>query len=87
MTRATKPVPMACISIGFEDYLMPADKAMKVAELMQSAFQCHKGYESHGHIYTPGEQPRVEFAFVKPGELRKPQAGAGARQIGYEGTK
>lgn len=83
MKGSSKPVQMACISIGYEDYLMPADKAMKVAELMQSAFQCRKGYEDRGHTYTPGEQPRVEFAFVKPSELRKPaetlQIGMGPR--------
>lgn len=74
---------MACISIGFEDFLMPADKAMKVAELMQSAFHCRRGYEQ-GHSYTPGDQPRVEFAFVKPSEVRKPDQ---VRQIGFEGDR
>lgn len=81
MSRTAKPVPMACITIGFEDYLMPADKAMKVAELMQSAFQCRKDFD-RSYRYTPGEQPRVEFTFVKPGEVRAPEP---TRKLGYDG--
>ena len=39
MSRATtKPAPqMAYITIGHSDFLLDASKAMKVAELMQSA--------------------------------------------------
>lgn len=85
MTRASKPVQMACLTIGFESYLIPADKAMKVAELMQSAFECRKDYD-RGHTYMPGEQPRVEFALVKPSELRKP-VDSTPRQLGYEGSR
>lgn len=70
--KPTKAVPMACLTIGYHDYLMPADKAMKVADLMQSAFECDKDWTERDHVYQAKEQPRVEFAFVKPHQVRQP---------------
>lgn len=70
--KPTKVVQMACLSIGYRNYLMPADKAMKVAELMQSAFECDKDWVDHDHVYQAKEQPSVEFAFVKPHQVRQP---------------
>lgn len=79
VTKAAKTVPMACLSIDHRDYLMPADKAMKVAELMQSAFACNRQYGDSDYTYTPGEQPRVEFAFVKAHQVRQPPSPAGQK--------
>lgn len=75
MSRApAKPVQMACLTIGHYDYLLPADKAMKVAELMQHAFDCDKSYEDRGYVYTPTDQPRVEFALVRANQVRAPKS-------------
>ena len=75
MSRApAKPVQMACLTIGYSDYLLPADKAMKVAELMQHAFGCEENYEDCGRTYTPTDQPRVEFALVRANQVRAPKS-------------
>lgn len=43
MSRApAKAVPMACLTIGYLQYLLPSAKAMKVAELMQDASSAMK---------------------------------------------
>ncbi len=74
MSRAsTKPTPMACLTIGYQDYLMPSDKAMKVAELMQHAVECRSNFEGTGYVYTAKDQPNVEFSLVRPNQVRMPQ--------------
>lgn len=79
--RASKPAQMACLTIGYTNFLMPADKAMKVAELMQAAFECEKDFGDHDFLYHPKEQPRVEFTFVKPKQVRQPAAAAAPRLL------
>lgn len=74
MSRAsTKTTPMACLTIGYRDYLMPSDKAMKVAELMQHAIECESNFEDTGYVYTAKDQPNVEFSLVRPSQVRMPQ--------------
>lgn len=69
-----KPVQMACLTIGHYDYLVPAASAMKIADLLQDAFECERDWEDSGQRYTvKTEQPRVAFALVRPNQLRMPQ--------------
>lgn len=76
MARApAKSVPMACLTIGHYDYLLPAAKAIKVAELMQDAFNCMRSYGDHDYTYeVQSEQPRVSFSLVRPNQVRMPHA-------------
>lgn len=76
MARPTaKSVPMACLTIGHYDYLMPAAKAIKVAELMQEAFNCTHSYGDHDYTYeVQSDQPRVSFSLVRPNQVRMPDA-------------
>ena len=70
---ATKSVQMACLSIGYTDYLMPATKAMKVAELMQAAVECDQRYTGQEMVYeVQPEQLRVAFVLVRPSQVRMP---------------
>lgn len=70
-----KSVPMACLTIGHYDYLMPAAKAIKVAELMQEAFNCTRSFGDHDYVYeVQPEQPRVSFSLVRPNQVRMPDA-------------
>lgn len=87
-SKPTRPVQMACLSIGFNDYLLPADKAMKVAELMQSSFSCDKRYADRGHQYTPREQPNISFEFVKASQVRpdEPVRGTPLLTMGGDGA-
>lgn len=74
MSRATKPVPMCVLTIGYRDYVLPADEGMKIVKAMQSAFECEKHYENHQAYYEVGEQPNVEYMGIKPNQLRMPKA-------------
>lgn len=68
----TKPVQMCCVQIGHYSYLMPADKGMKVVEMLQAAFECRKDYADRGYVYIVGAQPEVELALVRSDQVRAP---------------
>lgn len=73
MSRAPvtkKPVAMCCVSIAHSDYLMPADKGMKLVELLQSAFEARRDYGDRGYTYAIGEQPSVELSLVKASQIK-----------------
>lgn len=70
---SSKPVQMACLTLGYRDYLMPSEKAMKVAELMQHAIERESHFDGSGYVYTAKDQPQVEFALVRPNQVRMPQ--------------
>ncbi len=73
MTAARKPVTMCCVTLDFKHYLIPADKGMKLVELLQSAFECEKTYEARGgYAYEVREQPEhVSLEIVRPGQIRQ----------------
>lgn len=69
----TKAVQMACLTIGYTDYLLPSAKAMKVAELMQEAVECRSGYDGMQAEYRLTEKPvNVAFTLVRPNQVRMP---------------
>jgi hypothetical protein len=72
-TRAVKNVAMCCVSINHSDYLLPADKGMKLVELLQHAVSCDRGYESRDYSYKVHGAPAVEFYLVKPSQIVMPQ--------------
>lgn len=63
---------MCCVSIGYRDLIMPADKGMKLVELLQHAVECERGYE-RPEVYTVGEQPHVQLTMIKPRQIRAPE--------------
>ncbi len=69
---ATPTKPMCCVAIGYKTLLMPADKGMKLVELLQYAVECERRYASH-EAYAVGEHPRVELIMVKPGQIQMPE--------------
>lgn len=77
----TKPVQLCCVQIGYSSYLMPADKGMKVVELLQSAVDCKKDYAERGYVYTVGTQPEVELALVRSDQVRAPAGQPGEAQL------
>ncbi|MFD2299930.1 hypothetical protein QRO11_03585 [Paracidovorax citrulli] len=71
-----KPVPMACLTIGYNHYLLPAAKAIKAAEILQDAFDCEHHYDDGDFVYeVASTQPRVSFALVRANQLRMPPGG------------
>jgi hypothetical protein len=65
-----KPVAMCCVSIAHNDYLLPADKGMKLVELLQSAFETRKDWGDRSFSYQVGDQPHVEFCLVKASQIK-----------------
>lgn len=78
---------MCCVTIAHNDYLLPADKGMKLVELMQSAFETRKDWGDRSYSYHIGEQPNVEFCLVKASQVKSKAANtnaAGQRLIGMD---
>lgn len=77
MARApAKATPMCCVSIGYRDFLLPADKGMKLVEILTHAIEVDKDYEDGGYVYTPQQPPEVQYSAVKTGRIRAPRAPA-----------
>lgn len=72
MTAVKKPVTMCCVSIGYSYYLLPADKGMKLVELLQSAFECERSFGERSAVYEVGIQPEhVTLEIVRPAQIRQ----------------
>lgn len=87
MSRAPlkKAVAMCCVTIGHQDFLLPADKGMKLVEIMQSAFKTEKHYGERAYAYYLGDQPAVELALVRESQLKpKPTNQDGQRLLGVD---
>jgi len=69
--RATnsKPEQLCCVSIDYQDFLMPAAVGMKVVELMQKAVSTERRFGG-GRQYSPGDQPVLRLELVKPAEVQ-----------------
>lgn len=73
-TTKKPPVKMAVVSIDHSCYLLPADKASKVLDLMQDAVRVHREYSSGLSItYLINGEPEAELYMVKATQLRKPE--------------
>lgn len=68
-----KTVAMCCVSIGYQQFLLPSDKGMKLVELLQSAFHVEQIYSAsgHGYVYHVGDQPGVELALVRASQIKQ----------------
>lgn len=64
---------MCRVTIGYQDFLMPADKGMRVLEAMQHAIGCDRDYIGHDEQFIAKEQPRVEFSLVRADQIRMPE--------------
>lgn len=88
MKQVQKPVQMCCLTLNYTNYILPADKGMKVVALMQSAVPCNEDYEDRQFIYRATEEPTaVEFKLIQPSQLRGPKVSAAILQIGHEPLK
>lgn len=68
---ARKVGAMCVITIGYTEYLLPADDGMKVVKLMTSAVQVRSHYDD-GRAYElqPDEEVNVEWTAVLPKQVR-----------------
>lgn len=72
MARPAKPVPMCCVSIGYQNFLLPFADGMKLVALMQNAVTTQEHFGSGSRQYIVGDQPDVEFVAVKPNQVVMP---------------
>lgn len=76
----SKPVDMACVSIGFDTYLLPAASALKVVTLMKDAFKVERDFVGLHDTYQVSEQrPRIEVVIVRSDQVVMPQGQSAAR--------
>lgn len=50
-----KQASMCCVSIGYQDFLLPTDKGLSVVELLKDAVPCTKRFDD-GQYYTTRPQ-------------------------------
>ena len=73
---ATKPKQMACLTIGYSDFLVPMETAVKMVQAMTDAFLVDKDFDRNSGdvFYTVEERrPRVEMAAVRPEQVQFPE--------------
>ncbi|SDO77676.1 hypothetical protein SAMN05216303_102327 [Rhodoferax sp. OV413] len=70
--RNTKPVSLCIVTISHTQFLMPADKGLKLVELLQHAQHAQWDYSdrSDGRTYIVGEQVEAEYRAVKQSQLK-----------------
>lgn len=76
-TKKTKPTieqrPMACVQIGYHDYLVPFADATRLVEIMARAVECNATYgEGHRRVFEvkpDAGAPHTMMELVKPSQL------------------
>lgn len=73
-TTKKQGAAMCCVTIGYQDFLMPADKGMRVLEAMQHAIGCERNYDRvDGEAFYASEAPSVKYALVRAEQIRMPE--------------
>ncbi len=68
---ATKKTgPMCVVTIGYQEFLLPAANGLKIMQLMTGALQVDARYDD-GRIYELRDEPvQVEYTSVDPRQVR-----------------
>lgn len=74
-TRATtKPgEPMAVITVGYTDVLLPMSKATKVMELLSTGVEVDDAYEQRERVYTVKGKLRMSMTLIDQRQVRMPE--------------
>lgn len=74
VTRAKpqRPRDIACIRIGFEHYLLDADKAMQVLKLMRESISCNRDFNGRRMRYIASSSPELELSMIQASEVVMP---------------
>lgn len=70
----TRSRDIACIRIGYHEYLMDADKAMQALKLFRDAIKCERNYHDRGYRYIAQERPELEMTMVDPDDVVMPSS-------------
>lgn len=63
---------MCRVTIGYQDFLMPADKGLRVLQAMQHAIGCERRYDGRDESFFATDQPRVEYSLVRAAQIHMP---------------
>lgn len=68
---ATKKTgPMCVVTIGYQEFLLPAANGLKIMQLMTGALQVDARYDD-GRVYELRDEPvQVEYTSVDPRQVR-----------------
>ncbi|WP_321895969.1 hypothetical protein [Paraburkholderia heleia] len=75
VTRAKTPRgprDVACIRIGYEHYLLDADKAMQVLKPMRESISCNRDFNGRRMRYVAGSSPDLELSMVQASDVVMP---------------
>lgn len=80
---------LCCLTIGYREFLMPADKGMKVLALMKGATECNRQYEQGDYVFEAEDEVCIEYRTVKAAQVRrkKPAKPPAPLAIGHEPLK
>lgn len=73
-TTKKQSAAMCCVTIGYQDFLMPADKGMRVLEAMQHAVACERNYDrDEGERFFANDAPSVNYKLVRAQQIHLPE--------------
>ncbi|CAB3764191.1 hypothetical protein [Paraburkholderia humisilvae] len=73
-TKLARKRDLACVRIGFEEYLLDADKAMQAIKLFRESVRCRRHFAgSHKCQYVVGEKPELELMLVDAEQVLMPR--------------
>ncbi|MFY3986084.1 hypothetical protein ACOTJH_29120 [Achromobacter xylosoxidans] len=65
---------MCCVTIGYQHFLLPADKGMRVLEAMQHAVGCERNYDhDEGERFFANDPPRINYELVRASQVHLPE--------------
>ena len=70
--RKSAPRDVACLRIGFIDYLLEPDKAMQVLKLLRGSLECDRQFSNGGYRYRVKERPELELTIIDPSQIDMP---------------
>lgn len=72
MSRTPTPKQMACLTIGFQRVLLPADKALAVMSALQHAVDVEMNYRTDLLYEVRSEPLRLSLDLVSAGKISMP---------------
>ncbi|WP_375591739.1 hypothetical protein [Chitiniphilus eburneus] len=69
--RKSPAKPLACLTVGYERYLMDADKATQVMKILTESVTCEEQYAGGKYTFVMGDTPRLEMTIVRAGQVRQ----------------
>lgn len=74
MSRALKSAQLCCVSIGYQDFLLPTAEGMKLVALLQNAMACEDTFDGEQYVYVVKKaNPEVVFKSVRHAQVRMPE--------------